>query len=344
LTTEAAARGRWQVVWPYAGALAIALALLAALVAMLGGDAAQALAGLVRSSLGSGAGLGQTFNKTTPLLLGSLAVILGLRGGVFNIGVDGQIYAGAVAATGAAFVLSAGPKTAVLPAVLLAGLAGGAVWGSLPGVLRARLGVSEIFVTVMLNFVAVFLVEYLSTGPWNDPTAGEAITRAIPPQATLPYLWPRAGAHAGILLALAAAAGVWWLLFRTVFGYELRAAGDNPSAALLGGVPVRRAVGLALVASGALAGLAGAVEVSGFHYRLILGLSPGYGMMAILIAVLSRRHPLLAVPAAMGFAALLVGTDSLQRSVGLPASAVFVVQAVVLLVLLATEGVRRGGP
>ncbi|MCS7235494.1 MAG: ABC transporter permease [Armatimonadota bacterium] len=341
MTTGAAPRGGWQAAWPYAGALAIALAVLAGLVAALGGNASEALAGVFRAAFGTGAGLGQTLNKTTPLLLGSLAVVLGLRAGVFNIGVDGQIYAGAVAATGAAFLLADVPRAVALPGVLLAGLAGGAAWGLLPGLLRARMGVNEIFVTVMLNFVALFLVEYLSTGPWNDPTAGEAITRAIPPQATLPWLFARAGAHAGVLLALAAAGGVWLLLYRTVFGYELRATGDNPSAALVGGVPVARVVAVALVASGALAGLAGAVEVSGFHYRLILGLSPGYGMMAILIAVLSRRHPLLAVPAALGFAALLVGTDSLQRSVGLPASAVFVVQAALLLVLLAVEGVRR---
>jgi simple sugar transport system permease protein len=341
VTTGAAPRGGWQAAWPYAGALAIALAVLAGLVAVLGGNAAEALAGVFRAAFGTGAGLGQTLNKTTPLLLGSLAVVLGLRAGVFNIGVDGQIYAGAVAATGVAYLLAEAPRAVAVPGVLLAGLAGGAVWGLLPGLLRARVGVNEIFVTVMLNFIAVFLVEYLSTGPWNDPTAGEAITRAIPPQATLPWLSAGAGAHAGVLLALAAAAAVWLLLYRTVFGYELRAAGDNASAALVGGVPVARVVAVALVASGALAGLAGAVEVSGFHYRLILGLSPGYGMMAILIAVLSRRHPLLAVPAALGFAALLVGTDSLQRSVGLPASAVFVVQAALLLVLLGVEGVRR---
>ncbi len=341
--TTGAIRGRWQVLWPYAGAVAAALGLLAAVVVALGGNVEAALAGLFRASLGSGAGLGQTMNKTTPLLLGSLAVVLGLRAGVFNIGVDGQIYAGAVAATGLAFLLAGLPRAVLLPAVLLAGMAGGALWACGPAWLRARMGVSEIFVTVMLNFVALFLVEYLSTGPWNDPTAGEAITRPIPPHAALPTLLSQTGAHAGILLAGAAAVAVWLLLYRTVFGYELRAAGDNPSAAALGGVPVERTVAAALLASGALAGLAGAVEVSGFHYRLILGLSPGYGMMSILIAVVARRHPLVAVLGAVGFAALLVGTDSLQRSVGLPASAVFVVQAALLLVLLAVEGLRRAG-
>lgn len=332
---------RWQAAAPYAVGLVAALGVLAVLVAALGGDAPGAVGSLVRASLGSAAGFGQTLNKTAPLLFGSVAVILGLRAGAFNIGVDGQIYAGAVAATGVAFLAAGLPKLLALPAVLVAGAAGGALLGAVPGLLRARAGVSEIFVTVMLNFIALFFVEYLSTGPWNDPMAGEAITRAVPPSTTLPLLGARVGAHAGVLLALAAAPAVWWLLYRTVFGYEVRAVGDNPTAARLGGIPVGRTVALALVASGALAGLAGAVEVSGFHYRLILGLSPGYGVMSILIAVLSRRHPLVAIVASLGFAALVVGTDSLQRSVGLPASAVFVVQAAVLLVLLASEGLRR---
>ncbi|GBD28960.1 hypothetical protein HRbin32_00044 [bacterium HR32] len=337
----ARAVARWQAAAPYAVGLVAALGVLAVLVAALGGDAPAAVGSLVRASLGSAAGFGQTLNKTAPLLFGSVAVILGLRAGAFNIGVDGQIYAGAVAATGVAFLAAGLPKLLAVPAVLVAGAAGGALLGAVPGLLRARAGVSEIFVTVMLNFIALFFVEYLSTGPWNDPMAGEAITRAVPPSTTLPLLGVRVGAHAGVLLALAAALAVWWLLYRTVFGYEVRAVGDNPTAARLGGIPVGRTVALALVASGALAGLAGAVEVSGFHYRLILGLSPGYGVMSILIAVLSRRHPLVAIVASLGFAALVVGTDSLQRSVGLPASAVFVVQAAVLLVLLASEGLRR---
>ncbi len=334
---------RWQAALAYAVGLAAALGVLAVLVAALGGDALAAVGSVVRASLGSAAGFGQTLNKTAPLLFGSVAVILGLRAGAFNIGVDGQIYAGAVMATGVAFLLAGWPKALAVPAVLLAGAAGGALLGAVPGLLRARAGVNEIFVTVMLNFIALFLVEYLSTGPWNDPTAGEAISRAVPPGTTLPLLGTRLGAHSGVILAFAAAVAVWWLLYRTVFGYEVRAVGDNPIAARLGGIPVGRTVALALIGSGALAGLGGAVEVSGFHYRLILGLSPGYGVMSILIAVLSRRHPLVAIATSVAFAALVVGTDSLQRSVGLPASAVFVVQAAVLLVLLASEGLR-GSP
>lgn len=334
------APGRWHALWPYAGALALAVGLLAAFVAAVGGDVLAALVSLVRASFGTLGGVGQTLNKVTPLMLGSLAVVVGMRGGVFNIGVDGQIYLGAVMATGVGLALTDLPGVAAVPLALLAGLAGGALWGAVPGFLRARYGVSEIFVTVMLNFIALFLVEYLSTGPWNDPMAGEAITRPVAQAYQLPLLLPRGGAHAGILLALAAAVATWFLLYRTVPGYEIRAAGDNPTAARLGGVPVQRTTAAVLVLGGALAGLAGAVEVTGFHHRLILGLSPGYGVMSILIAVLGRRTVAGAAVGSVLFAVLVVGSDSLQRSAGLPASAVFVLQAGILLFLLAAEGLR----
>jgi ABC-type uncharacterized transport system permease subunit len=326
---------------PYIGGIALALVVLASFVRAAGGDVAAALGGIVRASFGSAVGLGQTLNKATPLMLGGVAVAVGMRGGVFNIGVDGQIYMGAVLATGLGLGLVGVPPLVAVPAILLAGVVGGAVWGAAPALLRARYGVSEIFVTVMLNFIALFFVEYLSTGPWNDPLAGEAITRPIAPSAHLPMLLARAGAHAGILLALAAAAAMWALLYRTVLGYEIRAVGDNPTAARLGGVPVERRIAFVLVLSSALAGLAGAVEVAGFHTRLILGLSPGYGVMSILIAVLGRRTVPGAVVGSVFFAVLVVGSDSLQRSAGLPASGVFVLQAAILLFLLAAESIRR---
>lgn len=326
----------------YAVAIAAALVVTGLFIAALGGNVLTAFATIVRASLGSLGGIAQTLNKTTPLMLGSMAVVLGMRGGFVNIGVDGQIYAGAMAATGAAFAMAhAGVSRAVLlPTVLLAGLAGGMLLVFIAAVLRAGFGVSEIFVTVMLNFVALFFAEYLATGPWNDPMSGEAITRQIPDAATLPMLLARAGAHSGILIAVLAGLAVAWMLNRTVLGYQIRAVGDNPRAARVGGISIAMVTMVALPLSGALAGLAGAIEVSGFHHRLILGLTPGYGAMSILIAVAARRHPLGAMLAAFLFAVLLVGSDSLQRSIGLPASAVFVFQAVVLLVLLLVEGWR----
>lgn len=325
----------------YVLAVALAAGVSALFILAMRGDVLLAFQTIVTSSLGSLAGIAQTLNKISPLLLGSTAVMLARQGGFFNIGVDGQIYAGAIVATGAAFALGeALPAAVMLPLAVLAGFAGGAALGAVPGALRARWGVNEIFVTVMLNFVAFYLTEWVATGPWNDPITGEAITRVIPDSAVLPMLMPAAGAHAGILIAIAVTAGIAMLLHRTVLGYEIRAAGNNPRAALLGGVPLGRTTLVTLALSGALAGVAGAIEVVGYHNRLILGLTPGYGIMAILIAVLGRMHPVGVGVAAVLVAILMVGADSLQRSVNLPASAGFVFQAIVVLCVLLVEAHR----
>lgn len=327
----------------YAAAVAAAVGVSGLLIAAMGADVLAAYQTFLRSSLGGLVGLGQTLNKTSPLLLGGLAVALGLRAGAFNIGVDGQIYLGAIAATGLALSLEsvAIPRVLLVCLVLLAGAAGGGFFGWIPAALRSRWGVNEIFVTVMLNFVAIHLTEYLATGPWNDPMAGEAITRPIPPGASLPLILPTAGTHLGILLALAIAVLLWIALERTVLGFEIAAVGENPRAARIAGLPTRRLIFWSLCASGALAGLAGGIEVAGLHNRLILGLSPGYGVMAILIAVLGKTSPWGILVASFAVAVLLVGSDSLQRSVGLPASAALVFQAVVVLTVLALESGRR---
>lgn len=327
----------------YLVAVGVAALITGGFVAAFGANPLLAFRTILQSSLGSVTGIAQTLNKTTPLLLGSLAVALAMHGGLFNIGVDGQIYAGAIAATGAGLLLSgqAVPPWQAVPAVLAAGVIGGAALGAVPAVLRARWGVSEIFVTVMLNFVAAFLTEYLTTGPWNDPIAGEAISRPITHAAALPMLIPQGGAHAGILLAITCTLAVGWTLTRTWLGYRIRAAGDNPVAARLGGVNLAAITLVTLTVSGALGGLAGAIEVAGVHDRLILGLTPGYGILAILIAVLARRTVAGLIAAALAFAVLLVGSDSLQRSIAFPASAVYVFQAVVVLCVLLAGGAAR---
>ncbi len=328
----------------YAGAVLLATLVSALFIVAMQGDVLVAFRTMVTSSLGSLGGIAQSLNKLSPLLLGSMAVMLGLRGGFVNIGVDGQIYAGAILTTAFAFALAGLhlPALVLVPVVLAAGAVGGGIFGGIPGILRARWGVNEIFVTVMLNFVAYYLTEYLTTGPWNDATSGEAITLPIPAAANLPMLLPAAGAHAGILIALVVSALVAWLLMRTVLGYEIRAVGANPRAALTGGISIPRITLITLSLGGALGGLAGAIEVSGYHNRLILGLTPGYGAMAILISVLGNNRPLGVGVAAAAVAALMVGSDSLQRSVKLPASAGFVFQAIVVLCVLLVEARSAG--
>jgi general nucleoside transport system permease protein len=341
-STSPAARRVLAETLTYVLAVAVATVVSAAFVVAMRGDVLLAFRTIVESSLGSLGGLAQTLNKVSPLLLGGTAVMLGLRGGFFNIGVDGQIYAGAIGATAVAFGLAGAGLAAwpMGPLVLTAGIVGGAAFGAIPGALRARWGVSEIFVTVMLNSIAYYLTEYLTTGPWNDAVSGEAITVPLPASAALPMLIPSAGAHAGVLLALAASALIAILLDRTVLGYEIRAAGDNPRAARVGGIRLGRITLITLSLSGALAGLAGAIEVAGYHNRLILGLTPGYGAMAILIAVLGKSRSVGVAVAAALVAVLMVGADSLQRSVKLPASAGFVFQAIVVLCVLLVEARR----
>ncbi|MGI9148832.1 MAG: ABC transporter permease [Chloroflexota bacterium] len=328
----------------YAVALMVALVLVGALLALVGADPLLAYATMVRASLGSLGSVGQTLNKATPLILGALGVAFALRGGFLNVGVDGQIYLGAICATGMAFLLGGqAPAALALPLVLLAGVLGGLLAVLPAALLRAVWGVNEIFVTVMLNFVFIELTDYLATGPWNDPLAGEAISRPIPLAAQLLPL-PLTGAHPGILIALLVAAIVGWVLRRTLLGYTVRAVGDNPAAARVGGIDLGRVAVTALAISGGIAGLAGAIEVSGYHQRLILGLSPGYGYMAILLAVLGRRQPFGVVVAGLAFAVLLVGSDSLQRSVRLPQSGVLVFEAIILLSMLFAEAVGRERP
>jgi len=324
----------------YALAVAIAALAGAVLVLVMRGDVLGAYRTFLASSLGTVGGLAQTVNKMCPLLLGGLAVGTALRAGYFNIGVDGQIYAGAIAATGVALALDRFTSPALALLVVVAGVLGGGLFAAIPGALRARFGVNEIFVTVMLNFVAAFLTEYLTTGPWNDVMAGEAITRLIPDAAKLPMLSARAGAHVGIFIALAMTMVVWFVLERTRWGFEVRALGDNARAARVAGIRTAWITLVVLVASGALAGLAGAIEVTALHHRLILGLTPAYGVMALLIAVLGKSRPFGILIAAFAMAVLLVGSDSLQRSVGLPASAALVFQALIVLSVLFVDARR----
>ncbi len=331
----------------YAFAAALVLLLGAGFVLALGGNVPVALGSVLQASLGTWGGFAQTLNKFCPLLLGSLSVAIGMRGGYFNIGVDGQLYAGAIGMTAVAFALQGRglPWLVFVPLGMLGGILSGGLWGLLPGYLRARFQVSEIFVTVMLNFVAFYLVDYLANGPWNDPLAGDAITLPIPDASVLPALMPQSGGHSGILLAVGATALIAFLMGGTILGYEIRAVGDNPTAARVGGININRITLITMPLCGALAGLAGAIEVSGFHQSLMLGMTgppgaPSYGAMSILIAVIGRRNPIGVAVAAAVFSVLLVGSDSLQRSIGLPGSAVFVFQAIIVLSVLYVEARR----
>jgi simple sugar transport system permease protein len=322
-------------------AAAAGLALAGAVIAALGFPAGEALRALVAGSVGSAAAWTATLLKTGPLLLTGLSVALAFRCGVWNIGAEGQLLVGALAATALATRAPASAPGAVLvPAVALAGAAAAAALGAAAGWLRARRGVSEVISTILLNFVAIQAVAWAVQGPLQEASGAYPQSDPLPAAARLPA-WGRV--HAGVALALSAALGLQWLLLRTPLGFRLRAVGHSPLAARFAGIPPERYAVAALALAGGLAGAAGAFEVAGVTGRLYQGLSPGYGYTAIAVALLARLHPLAVVPSALFFGALEAGAGAMQREAGIPSVATEVVQGVVILFSVGFALPRRSG-
>ena len=323
-------------------AAALALALVAALLALFGYAPLPALSALLEGSLGSAAAWTATLLKASPLLLTGLAVAVCFRCGVWNIGAEGQLLAGALAATWVATrVLPGAPAPLLLPAVALAAAAAGATFGALAGALRAWRGVSEVISTILLNFVAIQLVALaVQGGLLQEAAAAYPQSDLLPAAARLPT-WGRL--HAGLAVALVGAVATWALIFRSAAGFRMRAVGLSPRAARFAGISPERYAVLTLVVAGALAGLAGAFEVSGVTGRLYQGLSAGTGYTAIAVALLARLHPLAVVPSALFFGALEAGAGAMQREAGVPAVATQVVQGSVILLstALALSRTRR---
>ncbi len=320
----------------------IALAFGGVLLLILGVNPVTAYAAMFKGAFGTVSGLTQTLTKATPLLLVALGICIAFRGGVINIGAEGQIILGAISAAAVALSFPTLPGIILIPLTLGAGVLGGAAWGGIAGVLKARFGVNEILSTVMLNAIALQLMNYLLRGPMLDPEQIAAGTN-IPQSATLPdQVWllrlvPRTQLHAGLILAIVLAVVVYIFLWRTTIGYRIRAVGLNPSAARYAGIPVKSYMALAMILSGAFAGLAGAVEVTGVHHRMIEGLSGGYGFSGIVTALFGKLHPLGAIPASIIFGGLLTGADKMQRSVQVPSSLIVVIEGLIVLFVVASD-------
>jgi simple sugar transport system permease protein len=325
-------------------ALSIATALLVAGLVLLaaGENPLEVYWAMARGALGDRNGVAETLVKTIPLLLTGLGVAVAFRMQLWNIGAEGQLYLGAIAATGTGlFLLPEAPAIILVPALIVAGLAGGAAWGLVPGALRAYLGANEIITSLMLNYVAILFSEYLVHGPWRDPGSfGFPGTPPLPDAAWLPR-WSITRVHLGLVFGLVAAAWLWVVLRRTRWGYEIAVAGDNPRAARYAGMPTRRTILTVMALSGALAGLAGMSEVAGIGHQLQRNLSPGYGYTAIIVAWLGRLNPLGIVLVAFLLAAVLVGGDQLQISSGLPAAIAPMLQGTILFCLLGGEVLTR---
>jgi len=319
-------------------AVALSLALGAIFIAAIGEDPLAIYALMLRESLGTGYGLGQTLFKATPLIFTGLAVALGFRAGLFNIGVEGQLYLGGLAAGLTGMALAALPGAALLPLALLAAALAGAAWGAVPGALKARFGAHEVINTIMLNFIAFALASFVGRfvfEPATVRTADVGRGAVIPRLDVLLPALRGSPVNLSLLLALLVAALAAVLLFRTRLGYELRAVGLNAPAAEFGGISIGRTQVLAMALSGAIAGLGGVNFVLGYKHYFELGFSAGAGFLGIAVALLGRNHPLGVVVAALFFGALSYGGLVINQRV--PKELVEVLQALVILLAISAQ-------
>ncbi len=296
---------------------------------------------MLTGALGSRYSLAETLVKAIPLMLCGLAVSTAFRMRFWNIGAEGQLAMGGIAAAGVALYLpTRSPHISgwlLLVLIGLAGITAGALWGLIPALLKAYLRVNEIIVTLMLNYIAILLVEYLFYGPWKDPKGyGFPGTAEFAPTAWLPRL-PGTRVHLGLLFAVLAAAFIWFALARTKWGYEVRLIGENPRAAAYAGVSLGLNTLLIMALSGGLAGLAGMAEVTGIAHRLTKGLTVGYGFTAIIVAWLAQLNPWAVLLVAFLLGGLLVGGDQIQITMKLPASVALILQGAVLFFMLGGE-------
>ena len=337
-------------------ALLPVLAVLAALIVgavmllLLGANPVKAYGALLEGAFGSGNAVAETAVKAVPLLLVGLGICIAFRGNVINIGGEGQMVIGAILATLVGLSLPDWPGWIVISLAMLAGFIGGAIWGGIPGFLKAYFGVNEILSTVMMNAIAVQVMNYLLRGPMIDPAQAELAskipqTAALADAFRLPRLAPTR-LHRGAGIAIVLAFLVYVLLWRTTLGYRIRAVGQNPHASRYGGIQVRQHVVMALLLSGAFAGLAGAVQVYGLNYRMITdgsatGFTGSAGFNGIVAALFGQLHPIGAIPASFLFGALLVGANKLQRVMQVPSAFIIALNGLVVVFVVSSEVWRR---
>jgi simple sugar transport system permease protein len=304
-----------------------------------GRSAFVAYSALLAGSIGTADAISESLVASTPYIFTGLAVAFGFRGGLFNIGGEGQLLVGAGVAVVIGYSVEL-PAIIHLPLALLGGMAGGALYGAIPGYLKAKTGAHEVINTIMLNYIAFRFFAWTFTGPLRRPGGDSPVTAEIVPTAYLPQLFVGYRFHWGFFLALLVAFGVWWLLFKTTLGFEVRTVGANPSAARYSGMNVARVTIFTMALSGGLAGLAGANEVLGLNHFLADGFSAGYGFDAIALALLGKSHPFGVVLAALLFGMLRSGATRMQSVANIPIDIISVMQALVIVFIAAPAIVR----
>lgn len=278
---------------------------------------------------------------STPYIFAGLSVALGFRAGVFNIGAEGQIFIGAATAAFFGYAVKGLPAIIHIPLALLAGAIGGGIWGFIPGWLKAKTGGHEVINTIMMNYIAFRLSDWLLTGPMKRPESFNPVSPTIMDSAKLPRFFDDPiRFHLGFFIALGVAWLVYWFLFKTTWGFELRSVGSNPFASRYAGMNVPRNMIMAMSLAGALAGLAGANEVLGVNHNLAMAFSSGYGFDSIALALLGNSHPVGVVLASLLFGTLRNGATRMQVTVGIPNDIISVLQAVILMFIAAPAIIR----
>jgi len=334
------------VVIPSVILVAAVAALVATITAIVGYDPRAALGALWNGSLGTEyAVLSATLVRATPLMLTGLAVTLAFTAGLMNIGAEGQLLAGATAAVAVGLATGqSASRLVTVPLELVLGGAAGALWAFIPAWWRQRFGVLEVISTIMMNFVALYLVGYLVRGPLQEPLHVYPQSETLPAAARLPIVASGMRLHWGFPLAAVCSLGLWWALGFTAAGFRIRVLGINPDAAVSAAqIDVRRTAMRTFLVSGALAGLAGAIEVTGVTYSLYENLSPGYGYTAIAVALVVALNPLLTAVSSIMFGALEAGAAAMQRDAGVPSVLASVVEASIILLLIAFRELRLPG-
>ncbi|HKG55552.1 MAG TPA: ABC transporter permease [Anaerolineales bacterium] len=327
-----------------------ALALGAVMLLFLKVNPIEAYKALWQGAFGSTNAFAETLVKATPLLLIGIGICISFRGDVINIGGEGQMIIGAIFATWVGLTFTSLPGWLVITLAMIAGFLGGAVWGGIPGFLKAYFNVNEILSTVMMNAIAVQLMNFLLRGPLIDPSQAQLASK-IPQTARLSEVFrlPRLAPtrlHLGALIAVVLAILVYILLWRTTLGYRIRAVGQNAQASRYAGIKVPRYIVMALLLSGAFAGLAGAIQVYGVNYRMITdgsasGFTGSAGFNGIVAALFGQLHPIWSIPAAILFGALLVGANSMQRMMQVPSALVTALNGLVVVFVVSSEIWRR---
>lgn len=295
---------------------------------------------LINASFGSLNSISETMVKACPLLLCGLGTIVAFRCKFWNIGAEGQIYAGGIAAALVGSIPICLPWVIHILMMILAGAIGGSLYAFIPTFLKVKLKINEVITTIMFNYISIHLVGYLVHGPMMG-SGFLPMSEKLPPRACLPRIIPATRFHLGIIIALAAAGIVYFLVWKTVLGFRIRTVGENLTAARLGGINPTLVILWAGLISGSLAGLAGMIEVAGIQTRLVEGFSPGYGYLAVAVGLVGQLKPMGVVLASILFGALLSGSKAMQSTVGVPFTIIYIIEGFMIMVISARFLKRR---